>query len=186
VAIQGFLDEIPYNDEITCRSPRRVLRDGKAHCMEGALLAAAALGHLGFPPTLLDMGAVRDDDHVLAVFKHHGGFGAVAKSNYSGLRYRPPVFRTLRELVMSYFNDYFNPAGERTLRTYSRPLVLTERLYAGWRTADEDLDPIGDLLNLQRHYRLMTPRQEKDLPPVDRRLLDAGLLGSNPAGLYKM
>ena len=148
-------------------------------------MAAAALARIGHAPTLMDMGAVRDDDHVLAVFHQGGAFGAIAKSNYSGLRYRPPVFRNLRELVMSYFDDYFNPSGERTLRTYSRPLVLAESVYAGWRTAEEDLDAIGDRLNELHHYTLLTREQERSLPPVDQRLLSAGLLGSNPDGLYK-
>src|SRR5208283_3083336 len=98
--IQSFLEtEIAYNKEPdgdTLRSPRRVLRDKVAHCMEGALLAAAALRVQGFPPLLLDLEAVRDDDHVLAVFKQQGHWGAIAKSNYSGLRFREPVYRSLR------------------------------------------------------------------------------------------
>jgi hypothetical protein len=104
--IQRFLDGLAYNKEPdgnTCRSPRRVLRDRTAHCMEGALFGAAALCAIGHPPLLLDLEAVRDDDHVLAIFRSHSHWGAVAKSNYSGLRYREPVYRTLRELVMSYF-----------------------------------------------------------------------------------
>jgi len=103
--IQRFLDELPYNKEPhgdTCRSPRRVLRDRTAHCMEGALFGAAALRMIGHPPLLLDLEAVRDDDHVLAIFRSRGHWGALAKSNYSGLRYREPVYRTLRELAMSY------------------------------------------------------------------------------------
>ena len=104
--IQRFLDELPYDKEPDgprCRSPRRVLLDRTAHCMEGALLGAVALRMLGHPPLLLDLEAVRDDDHVLAIFRVQGCWGAVAKSNYSGLRFREPVYRTLRELVMSYF-----------------------------------------------------------------------------------
>ena len=103
--IQSFLDrEIAYNKEphgATCRSPRMVLRDRVAHCVEGALLAAAALRVQGFPPLLLDLEAVRDDDHVLALFRQRGHWGAIAKSNYSGLRFREPVYRTLRELAIS-------------------------------------------------------------------------------------
>ncbi len=123
--IQRFLDrDLAYNKEPggpTCRSPRRVLRDRTAHCMEGALFGAAALRMIGHPPLLLDLEAVRDDDHVLAVFRSRGHWGAVAKSNYSGLRYREPVYRTLRELVMSYFEHYYNLKKEKTLRRYSRP-----------------------------------------------------------------
>src|SRR5262245_40563625 len=121
--IQKFLDcDLDYNKERdgeTCRSPRRVLRDRTAQCMEGALFAAAALRVQGFPPLLVDLESVRDDDHVIAVFRQRGHWGAVAKSNYAGLRFRSPVYRTLRELVMSYFEHYYNPAGEKTLRAYS-------------------------------------------------------------------
>src|SRR4051794_17076174 len=104
--IQRFLDDLAYNKEPdgpSCRSPRRVLRDRTAHCMEGAMFGAAAFRMLGQAALLLDLEAVRDDDHVLAIFQRRGCWGAVAKSNYSGLRYREPVYRSLRELVMSYF-----------------------------------------------------------------------------------
>ena len=118
--IQRFLDEeLGYNLEPggdTCYSPRTVLQKRVAHCMEGAMLAAAALRRLGHPPLLVDLEAVRDTDHVLAVYRDNGHWGAVAKSDYSGLRSREPVYRTIRELVMSYFEHYFNPAGEKTLR----------------------------------------------------------------------
>jgi hypothetical protein len=184
-AIQAFLDSIPYNDEITCRSPRRVLRDRKAHCFEGALFAAAALARLGHSPLVVDLGAVRDDDHVIALFRKGGALGALAKSNFTGLRYRAPVYRSLRELAMSYFDDYFNSAGERTLRTYSRPLLLTDRAFPGWRTSEEDLDPIGDRLDRAPHRRLLAPSAERALARVDARLLAAGLLGANPRGLYR-
>jgi hypothetical protein len=120
--VQRFLDEeIGYNlerDGDTCRSPRRVLRDRTAQCMEGALFGAAALRVLGYPPLLLDLEAVRDVDHVLAVFRERGHWGAVAKSNYAGLRFREPVYRTLRELVLSYFEHYYNLRGEKTLRPH--------------------------------------------------------------------
>ncbi len=110
--IQRFLDgELAYNKEAggaTCRSPRRVLRDRTARCMEGALFAAAALRMLGHPPLLLDLEAERDDDHVLAIYRVRAHWGAVAKSNFSGLRYREPVYRTLRELTMSCFEHYYN------------------------------------------------------------------------------
>ena len=104
--IQHYLDIIPYNSDDQCRSPRRVLRDRKAHCMEGALFAAAALRFHGYGCRLMDMAAVRDDDHVIALFKQYGCWGGVAKSNFSGIRFREPVYRSLRELVMSYFENY--------------------------------------------------------------------------------
>ena len=143
--IQHFLDlEIGYNKEPdgeTIRSPRRVLRDRVAHCLEGALLAAAALRLHGHRPLLLDLGSVRDDDHVLAIFRLHNHWGALAKSNYSGLRFREPVYRTLRELVMSYFEHYFNLQREKSLRNYSRPVNLArfDRILKVARTV-ADLD----------------------------------------------
>jgi hypothetical protein len=97
--IQRFLDSLAYNKEKRgppCRSPRRVLRDRTAYCLEGAIFAAAALRVHDFPPLLLDLEAVRDDDHVLGIFRQHGHCGAIAKSNYSGLRFREPVSHASR------------------------------------------------------------------------------------------
>src|SRR6478752_7460841 len=125
--IQAFLNALPYNNEPdgdTCRSPRRVMRDRTAHCFEAALFAAAALRVNGRPPWILDLESVRDDDHVIAVYRDNGCWGTIAKSNYSGLQFREPVYRSLRELVMSYFEHYYNLDGEKTLRAYSRPLSL--------------------------------------------------------------
>ncbi|HET9417868.1 MAG TPA: hypothetical protein VFO30_00875, partial [Chthoniobacterales bacterium] len=122
--VQHFLDELPYNLEYTARSPRRVLEDRTGSCLEGAIFAAAALRVLGFPPLIFDLEAEQDTDHVVALFKMRGRWGAVAKSNFTGCRYREPVHRALRELAMTYFNVYFNLRGERTLRRYSRPVNL--------------------------------------------------------------
>jgi len=183
--VQALVDSLHYHDEITCRSPRRVMRDRKAHCFEGAMFAAAALEKLGHPPLLVDMGAVRDDAHVVALFRRHGRLGAIGKSNYSGLRYRAPVYRSLRELIMSYFDDYFNSTGERTMRSYSLPLRLTDRVYPGWRTSEDDLDPIGDRLDRLRHFPVLSKKMESELAPVDARRLAAGLLGANEKGLWR-
>lgn len=180
--IQRFLDaEIAYNKEpggATCRSPRRVLRDRVAHCLEGALFGAAALRVQGFPPLLLDLEAVRDDDHVLAVFRQKGCWGAIAKSNYSGLRFREPVYRTLRELVMSYFEHYYNLAAEKTLRRYSRPVSLARWDRIGWMTAEEDLWTISDWLFAIPHRPLLPTGLERRLNRVDKRLYAAGLVGA--------
>jgi hypothetical protein len=182
--IQAFLDkEIAYNKEPdghTCRSPRWVLRDRVAHCIEGALLAAAALRIHGHEPLILDLEAVRDDDHVIALFRESGHWGAVAKSNYSGLRFREPVYRTLRELVMSYFEHYFNLAGEKTLRRYSRPVNLSRFDRIRWMTSENNLWEIGEHLIRIPHCSIMTPAMIRRLRPVDRRLFEAGLLGSIP------
>ncbi len=183
-AIQEFLDSLPYNDEITCRSPRRVLRDGKAHCMEGALFAAAALERLGHPPLVVDMRAERDDDHIIALFRRDGRLGALAKSNYTGLRYRSPVYRSLRELIVSYFEDYFNPLGELTLRGYTRPLDLRQERFGQWRTRPDDLDDIGERMDRLPVTWLVTPAEAAGLRPVPPALMDAGLLGANPKGLW--
>jgi len=179
--IQRFLDhEIAYNKEPdgpTCRSPRRVLRDRTAHCMEGALFAAAALRELGHPPLLLDLEAVHDDDHVLAVFRRAGFWGAIAKSNYSGLRYREPVYRNLRELVMSYFEHYYNLRKEKTLRAYSRPVNLARFDSIAWMTSEEDPWAVPEYLCTISHLPVIPAAVEKNLARVDERLFAAGLVG---------
>jgi hypothetical protein len=179
--IQHFLDhDVAYNKEPdgpTCYSPRRVLRDRKAHCMEGALFGAAALRVLGYPPLLLDLEAVRDDDHVLAIFRQDGCWGAIAKSNYSGLRYREPVYRGLRELAMSYFEHYYNLRREKTLRNYSRPVNLRRFDSIHWMTAEEDVWAIPEYLTTIRHTPLIGPRVARRLGRVDDRLFAAGLVG---------
>lgn len=180
--IQRYIDEdIGYNTEPggdTCYSPRLVLRHGVAHCMEGALFAAAALRVNGFPPLLLDLEAVRDVDHVLAIFRQRRHWGAVAKSNYSGLRFREPVYRSLRELAMSYFEHYYNLRGEKTLRAYSRPVNLRRFDHIGWMTSEVDVWEIPTYLCTVSHRSLLSPVMERNLSPLDRRLKAAGLLGS--------
>ena len=177
--IQRFLDfDLAYNKERdgeTCRSPRRVLRDRTAHCMEGALFGAAALRMLGHPPLLLDLEAVRDDDHVLAIFRQRGHWGALAKSNYAGLRSREPVYRTLRELVMSYFEHYYNLRKEKTLRRYSRPVDLRRFDGRQWMTAEQDVWFVPEYLTEIAHTDLL--REPVLLGRVDERLFAAGLVG---------
>ena len=178
--IQRFVDDLAYNKEPngnTCRSPRRVLRDRTAHCMEGALMGAAALRMIGLPPLLLDLEAVRDDDHVLAIFRTRGCWGAIAKSNYAGLRYREPVYRTLRELAMSYFEHYYNPRREKTLRNYSRPVNLTRFDSIHWMTAEEDVWAIPEYLCEIAHRPLLRAPVAAKLGRVDDRLYRAGRLG---------
>ena len=184
--IQTFLDEMPYSTEPIYRSPLSVLRDHRAHCFDGALFAAAALRRLGYPPLIVEMlPNERDDDHLLAVYKRNNHWGAVAKSNFVGLRYREPIYRTLRELLLSYFEDYFNIAGEKTLRGYTLPLNLTTCDRWNWMTEDEHLDEIAKCLDRQRRVNLLTQEMEQNLAPVDKRRLKAGLLGADPEGLYK-
>jgi hypothetical protein len=180
--IQRALDAMPYHAAGTAWSPRRVLLEGTAHCLEGAIFAAAALRVLGFPPLLLDLEAVQDTDHVIAVFRLRGSWGAIAKSNFSSLRYREPVYRSVRELVMSYFEGYINLRGERTLRAYSRPVNLAafDRRRPGWIVSEDDLWWIPEHLLEIPHVRLLTPAMEGTLTRVDRRSLDASLVGHRP------
>jgi len=183
--IQACLDGLTYSASEACRSPRRVIRDGVAHCMDGAMLAAAALRLHGRGCRVIDLCAVRDDDHILALFQERGCWGALSKSNFSGLRFREPVYRTLRELVMSYFDSYFNTIREKTLRSFSRPVDLRRFDPIDWMTTEADLDdPIGRHLTDIPHTRLLTPAMIRALRPVDQRSYDAAMVGVNPAGLY--
>lgn len=177
--IQRALDAMPYHHASTAWSPRQVLRERRAHCLEGAVFAAAALRVLGYPPLLLDLEAVQDTDHVLAVYRDRGHWGAIAKSNFTGLRYREPVHRSVRELVMSYFEGYINLRGDRTLRAYSRPVNLArfDRRRPGWMTTAGDLWWIAEHLVGVRHRRLLQPAMIQGLHRVDRRSLNAGLVG---------
>jgi hypothetical protein len=177
--IQRALDAMPYHLGATAWSPRRVLRERTAHCLEGAIFAAAALRALGFPPLLLDLEAVQDTDHVIAVYRTRGHWGAVAKSNFSGLRAREAVYRSLRELVMSYFEGYVNLRGEHTLRAYSRPVDLApfDRAHPDWMTTERDLWWIPEHLLEVRHTPLLTPPMIRGLSRVDRRALQAALVG---------
>jgi len=183
--IQAFLDSIPYNPAGECRSPRKVLAERKAHCFEGALFAAAMLRELGHLPLIVDMVADNDDDHVIAVFQSGELWGAVAKSNTSALRYREPVYRSVRELIMSYFDLYFNILGEKSLRSWSRPVNLNRFNNRGWATSDEDLEFIGDYLATVRHYPIAAPAVLAGLEKADRLLMEAVFLGANPTGLYQ-
>jgi hypothetical protein len=179
--IQAYLDDLPYNlepDGDTLRSPRRVLRDGTAHCAEGALFAAAAFRVGGRPPLVIDLEAVRDDDHVLAVYREDGLWGSVAISKFAGLRFRSPVYRTLRELVMSYFDHYYNWDGERTLRAYSRPISLAQFDRIGWMTAEDDLWPVAEHLAQVSHTPIAPSPAVRRLHRLDRRSYDAGLHGA--------
>jgi len=181
--VQSYLDGLTYNIETdgdTVRSPRRVMRDRTAHCAEGAFLAAAAFRVQGRPPLLVDLEAVRDDDHVLAVYRDRGLWGAVATSKFAGLRYREPVYRTVRELVLSYFEHYYNWDGERTLRAYSRPVSLARFDSIGWMTAEEDLWPLVEHLTAIRHTPLIPPAAARRLVRLDKRSYEAGLHGAPP------
>lgn len=185
VTLQAFLDSAPYTGEERYRCPLTFLRDRTGHCFDGALFAAAALRRLGHPPLIVDLLPGDDDDHVLAVFKRGRCWGAVAKSNFAGLRYREPVYRSLRELVMSYFDGYFNFHGQRTLRGYTRPLNLAAYDRLGWMWSDGGLDDIGVKLGEIKSYRVLTPAQVRALHPVDERWFKGGSYGMDPEEVYK-
>jgi hypothetical protein len=184
-SIQAFLDGIPYSADPIYRCPRAVMRDRKAHCFDGAMFAACGLRELGQRPLLVDLGAVRDDDHVIALYRRDGRLGAIAKSNFVGIRFREPIFRSVRELALSYFEAFYNVDGEKTLRSYSVALDLAALEALDWATSDAALDVVAERLTSIRHYPMLTPAIEAALSPVDERSYRAGLQGVNEAGLYR-
>jgi hypothetical protein len=175
--IQRYLDDLPYHLADTAWSPRRVLREETAHCLEGAIFGAAALRANGFPPLIVDLEADRDTDHVIAVYRVDGHWGAVAKSNYTGCRYREPVYRSLRELAMSYFNIYFNMRRERTLRRFSRPVNLARFDRLEWMTTEKPIWFIVYYLLEISHYELLPAGMAERLHRVDERTFQAETLG---------
>ena len=184
--IQEFLDELAYSTDPIYRCPLRVLRDRKAHCFDGALFAAYALRRVGHPALITELVPNdRDDVHLLALYRCDGHWGAVAKSNFSGLRFREPIHRSLRELAVSYFEPYFNLAHEKTLRGYRLPLNLEIFDGSGWTISDAPLDDIAQGIDRRRKVPLITDRMSGGLAPVDERSYRAGLYGADDAGLYK-
>ena len=186
-AIQAFLNSVPYSEDKFYRCPLRLLRERKGHCFDGALFAGMALRRLGHPPLILEfIPNERDDDHIIALFKQHNCWGALAQSNFSGLRYREPVYRSLRELVMSYFEDHFNAAGEKTLRGYRGPVHLQTFDRLDWMASDLGLEALADGMDRYRIRPLLTDEMVAGLSLADERSVKAGLLGANPDGLYKV
>lgn len=167
--IQDFVSSLGWNfepDGDACRSVARTLREGSAHCIEGAMIAALAFWMHGEPPLLMDLDAADyDDDHVVALFRRNGKWGAISKSNHTYLRYRDPVYRTLRELAMSYFPDYFNREGKKSLRAYSRPLDL-RTMGTNWVTGAHAWD-VAEKLCAIKHYPLVSARELRTLRPLD-------------------
>ena len=175
--IQQFVDALTYQYADTAWSPRRVLRERKGHCMEGALVAAAALRVQGHPALLMDLEAVRDDDHVIALYRERGLWGGIAKSNFAGLRFRTPIYRTLRELALSYFEHYYNLRGERTLRAYSVPVNLASLDRQHWMTSEDDVWCVPERLIEAKHHPLLPDKVARILPRLDRRSFEAGMHG---------
>lgn len=166
--IQDYLDAMPNNvlnsNEHTMRSPRRVMRDRKAHCMEGAMLAAAALAYHGRPPLLLGLEAAAGDyDHIIALFKEGGLWGAISKTNYPVLRWRDPVYKSARELSMSYFHEYFLDNGKKTMRRFSEPFNIQKYDPARWLTAEEDVDWLAEELGEAKYFPIAPPAAMRKL-----------------------
>ncbi len=161
--IQNFLDTLPINFENkgeTCLSPRRVLRERTAHCMEGAMLAALALRLQGHRPLVMDLRVTDADyDHVVALFTKSGHWGAISKTNHGTLRYRDPVYRSLRELALSYFHEYTVSDGRKVLRSYSRPVDLSQFDSLGWMTDEDDVFYIPHHIDDVQHYALVSRAQ---------------------------
>ncbi len=179
--VQDFLETLPINFEPegdSCFSPRRVLRERRAHCIEGALLAAAAFMVHGERPLLFDLRAARhDEDHVVALFRRYGRWGAVSKTNHAVLRYREPVYRTLRELALSYFHEYTDEQGKKSLRAFStRPFDLTNYNKREWTISEKDLWYIPEALDAAAHSTILRPRQSSSLRLADPLEQESGTL----------
>ncbi len=185
--IQAFLDTVQYPSGERNRNMLEVLREREAHCLDGGMFAAYCLRRIGYPPLILDIlpEPGTDDDHVLAVFRVNGCWGALAKSNYSGLRFREPVYRSLRELVMSYFEDFFNTAGLKTMRAYTRPISLSRFDKYNWLVEGRGVDIVEKYLKTLKPIPVINQQQAAMLNPLDQRSFEAGRLGLNPQGVYK-
>jgi hypothetical protein len=185
--VQSYLDATPYSPEDRNRCPVNVVKDRVAHCLDGGLFAALGLRVLGYPPVIVDLQSENglDDDHVLAVYRVNGLWGSVAKSNFNGLRLREPVFRSLRELAMSYFEDYFNLDGVKSLRYYALPLDLSRLDRVNWVSQDSGADVIEQLLKHRRKIPLIPRQIVPHLNNMDELSYKAGMIGVNPDGVFK-
>jgi len=186
LAIQAYLDRLPYVAEERDRTPLAVLQDGQCHCLDGGIFAALALSRLGQRPRILDLvpDPGKDDDHVLALFEYKGACGAVAKSNYVGLRFREPVYRSLRELVMTYFEWYTSVENRKTLRGYTRPLDLSRLERFDWMRDEAGIREISRRLYRLKPVSLISPENAAQLSPLDERAYAANTQGTNFDWVY--
>lgn len=182
--IQDYLDHLDYNPVDDAASPRYIIMTRDAHCLEGGFMAAAALEFMGHPPLMVSLQAENDDHHVITVYKTKNGWGSLSKSNTALLRGRDPVYQSIRELVMSYFEFYFNTKGEKALYAYSDPINLNRYNDLDWRRTDGNLVELGISFNDLPHYELVGLKDLKKLPRARKLLRDACFLGANPDGLY--
>ena len=181
--IQRFLDELEYDENAGIASPRVVLRSGKAQCVSGVLFACAALRELGYPPRLMYIDAVQDDGHCIAVYERGGLWGSIAKSNFTGLRSRDPVYPYLA-LGLSYFEGFFNQYGKRTMRSFTVPVELEPFEKRGWRFSERELLYIDRAIDRTPKAWTLPRGRAGALSKVSKLLLDAGLLGAKRAGLW--
>ena len=169
--VQDYLDSIPLNHEPeddTCLSALECVRQNHAHCIEATMLGAYILSLHGHQPLLLDMRASsHDDDHIVAPFKVNGRWGCLSKPNHAALRFRNGVYRSIRELMMSYFDEYLSKDGTRELRAYSRPVHLDAVFGPGWHRVRGDVEHIALFMDAVAHYRLCDRDQLRDLRAAD-------------------
>ncbi len=182
--IQAFLDELEYDPKGGAKSPRAVLRSGSAQCYSGALFAAAALREIGHAPRIMWMDAVSDDGHCIAVYERGGMWGSVAKSNFTTLRSREPVYPYFA-LGLSYFDGFYNIFGKRTMRAFTEPIDLERFESRGWRFSNGRLLYIDRAIDDAPRAWKLPRRRVKDVSPVSEQLREAGLLGSRPEGLWR-
>jgi hypothetical protein len=175
--IQGYLNSLPFNFERqgeTCMPVNQSLKAGRIHCFEGALIAAAALQMNGYKPLLLDLKTTKDDyEHVVALFQIDGYWGAISKTNHNVLRYREPIYKTVRELAMSYFHEYFLHNGKKTMRSFSKPYNLS-KFGTRWIESDEDVFDIAHDLDASPHIDILTKKQMRNLRKADSIEIKAG------------
>lgn len=183
--IQAHVNSLIYNPTDHASSPRWVMITGEGHCLEGGMLAAAALELHGHKPLMVDLIAEDDDHHVLTVYKTATGWGSISKSNTTLLSGRRPFYKNVRELVMSYFDFYFNMKGQLSLYGYSNPINLNDYNKWDWRTTDNDLMEMGMSFCDRAHFQIISPSKIKKLSKVDKKLQEACFLGADPSGLYK-
>jgi hypothetical protein len=185
-AIQEYLNGIPYKAEELDRSPLQVMVDGQAHCLDGGIFAALALWRIGFRPLILDLVPEpgSDDDHVLAVYQVDGGWGSLAKSNFTNLRGREPIHRSLRELTLTYFEFYFNLQKEKSLRGYTRPLDLSRFPDHAWMWDEEGIKKISKRLYGLKPVPLLSPESVRRLVNVDERAYQSGIYGTDISWVY--
>lgn len=181
-AVQNLLNTLrmrtPGTEPIV-RSPEAALTAGEASCMEGALIAVAALYAQATPVWLLDLKVdtrANDVDHVVALFKQDGLYGAISKTNHGVLRYREPVYKTVREIVMSYFHEYFIEDGTKTLRSFSKPYDVVQKHGTTWMHSSEDLYEIAYTLDHSPHTNIAPAAVFKKLRKADPIEIQAGSL----------